>query len=147
MNEKETGSFYTPQKLIEYMINYVSSRVDPKSILEPSAGDGRFANHLNKFNAPISLIEFDKSKTESLQETYGKHCNIVCDDFIKYSLCHDEKYDLIIGNPPYIAKKNIPENQFSEFEKNRLLRGFLWNEQINVQCAIQKHHILPITTE
>lgn len=117
MNEKETGSFYTPQKLIEYMINYVSSRVDPKSILEPSAGDGRFANHLKKFNAPISLIEFDKSKTESLQETYGKYCNIVCDDFIKYSLCHNEKYDLIIGNPPYIAKKNIPENQFSESEK------------------------------
>ena len=29
----------------------------------------------------------------------------------------DEKYDLIIGNPPYIAKKNIPENQFSESEK------------------------------
>lgn len=53
MNEKETGSFYTPQKLIEYMINYVSSRVDPKSILEPSAGDGRFACHLKQFNASI----------------------------------------------------------------------------------------------
>ncbi len=42
-------------------------------------------------------------------------------DFICYALENDEKYDLIIGNPPYIAKKNLSvedrENQikFTEF--------------------------------
>lgn len=42
MDDKLTGSFYTPQKLIEYMTKYVSGRITPLSILEPSAGDGRF---------------------------------------------------------------------------------------------------------
>ena len=59
MNDKETGSFYTPKELIEYMVTYTSARIKPKTILEPSAGDGRFVEPLKKFNAQISLVEFD----------------------------------------------------------------------------------------
>ena len=53
MNDKETGSFYTPKELIEYMVTYTSARIKPKTILEPSAGDGRFVEPLKKFNAQI----------------------------------------------------------------------------------------------
>ena len=50
-NKKDTGSFYTPQSLIDYMVSYISVRVRPSSILEPSAGDGRFVNNgdVNRF--------------------------------------------------------------------------------------------------
>lgn len=66
MNDKETGSFYTPKELIEYMVTYTSARIKPKTILEPSAGDGRFVEQLKKFNAQISLVEFDVMKAASL---------------------------------------------------------------------------------
>lgn len=42
MDNKLTGSFYTPEKLIEYMTEYAQKRISPRNILEPSAGDGRF---------------------------------------------------------------------------------------------------------
>lgn len=56
MNDKETGSFYTPKELIEYMVTYTSARIKPKTILEPSAGDGRFVEPLKKFNAQILVL-------------------------------------------------------------------------------------------
>lgn len=116
MNEKETGSFYTPKELIEYMVSYVRARIHPRNILEPSAGDGRFADPLKRFKAPISLIEFDPIKVQALSK-YSKDCNVYCSDFIQYANQCDFLFDLIIGNPPYIAKKNLPENQRLETDK------------------------------
>lgn len=117
MNDKETGSFYTPEELIEYMVSYAFARIQPKTILEPSAGDGRFAAQLKRFNAQISLVEFDSAKAEFLLSTLSEYCKIYCADFIKYANQCDERYDLVIGNPPYIAKKKVPEDQCLETEK------------------------------
>ena len=117
MNEKETGSFYTPKELIEYMVSYAYARMQPKTILEPSAGDGRFVEPLKRFNAPISLVEFDSMKAEALSSKFSEDCNVHCSDFIKYANQCDLQFDLIIGNPPYIAKKKLPENQCLETEK------------------------------
>lgn len=117
MNEKETGSFYTPEKLIEYMVFYLQNRIHPHSILEPSAGDGRFVEALKGFDVPISLVEFDKNKAAALSQKYGNLCRVICSDFIEHSLNDQKTYDLIIGNPPYIAKKNVPEDQYEQSEK------------------------------
>lgn len=111
MNEKETGSFYTPVTLVEYMANYVKNRITPQSILEPSAGDGRFVPALRTFGASLSLAEFKEDKAKHLLDLYGTECEVYCGDFIQYSLDTRNTYDLIIGNPPYIAKKNVPEDQ------------------------------------
>lgn len=111
MDEKLTGSFYTPHKLIEYMTKYVSGRIAPLSILEPSAGDGRFIPSLSVFNSSITAVELYKEKAEALCACYGEQCEIICTDFLRYALDSDKKYDFIIGNPPYISKKSLPENQ------------------------------------
>lgn len=43
MDEKLSGSYYTPQKTVHFIYNYLQQQHKPiKSILEPSAGDGRF---------------------------------------------------------------------------------------------------------
>ncbi len=117
MNDKETGSFYTPEELIEYMVAYASARIQPKTILEPSAGDGRFVEPLKRFGAPTSLVEFDSVKAEVLSSEFSEYCKVYCTDFIKYANQCNERYDLIIGNPPYIAKKKVPEDQCLETEK------------------------------
>ena len=85
-NNKLTGSFYTPHKLIEYMVDYVSKRMKPCSILEPSAGDGRFVSLLLKFNAPITLVEFEPDKANYLSAQFGEECSVWVGDFLKYSL-------------------------------------------------------------
>jgi len=117
MNAKETGSFYTPKELIEYMVSYAYARMQPRTILEPSAGDGRFVEPLKIFNAPTSLVEFDSSKAEKLSSAFSNCCEVHCADFIKFANQCNDQFDLIIGNPPYIAKKKVPEDQCLESEK------------------------------
>lgn len=107
MDNKTTGSFYTPVILIEYMVEYVSNRIKPRNILEPSAGDGRFLNHLLKFNSKITLIENDLGKSLLLKELYSSLCNVKCIDYLEYQINNKSEYDLIIGNPPYISKKGM----------------------------------------
>ena len=42
-NNKETGSYYTPYELVNFMCRYLqNNHQDFKRVLEPSAGDGRF---------------------------------------------------------------------------------------------------------
>jgi len=111
MDEKATGSFYTPDTLINYMVAYARDRIVPLNILEPSAGDGRFVPLLKEFNCPITLIELEKTKTDILHEIFDNECEIIGSDFLNYAIKHDKKYDLIIGNPPYISKKSVPSDQ------------------------------------
>lgn len=93
------------------MIDYVSGRFTPQSILEPSAGDGRFVEYLRCFNSLITLVEFDERKSGALKAQYSNECDIYCADFLKFSMEHECHYDLIIGNPPYITKKTLSEDQ------------------------------------
>ena len=49
MNNKLTGSFYTPNKLVKYMVNKIADEING-DILEPSFGDGRFFDELQEYN-------------------------------------------------------------------------------------------------
>lgn len=111
MDNKQTGSFYTPLSLIKYMVEYVHGRVAPHSILEPSAGDGRFAQALRVFECPITLVELEEHKVAKLRSAYSDFCEIIRADFLDFSIELDHTYDLIIGNPPYISKKVLPQDQ------------------------------------
>lgn len=111
MDNKQTGSFYTPMSLIKYMVQYCRSKITPHSVLEPSAGDGRFAEALREFNCPITLVEIDKDKAMDLQNSYSDFCNVFHFDYLKFAIEQDEKYDLVIGNPPYVSKKVLPREQ------------------------------------
>lgn len=109
LDDKSTGSYYTPHNLIDYMISFVREKANVRKVLEPSAGDGRFVDALCKFNYNIHAIEIDEIKSEYLKKQKFKNAKITSADFIKYALTHDENYDLIIGNPPYISKRNLTE--------------------------------------
>ena len=111
MNNKATGSYYTPDNLIQQMVEYLQDRIIPIKILEPSAGDGRFVPFLRVFECPVTLVEIEESKSRELRKQYKNECTILCNDFISYALETDEKYDLIIGNPPYISKKILTKEQ------------------------------------
>ena len=111
MNNKETGSYYTPDNLIQQMVKYVQDRSTPKKILEPSAGDGRFVPFLRSFECPVTLVEIEESKANELRKQHEKECTVLCKDFISYALESDDDYDLIIGNPPYICKKILTKEQ------------------------------------
>lgn len=113
MNDKTTGSFYTPVELVKYMVSYIKNRVKLKAVLEPSIGDGRFVEELLHISEHIKAIEISDEKISAKQneKRWPSKITFECADFIQYALDHNEKYDLIIGNPPYISKKNLPKEQ------------------------------------
>lgn len=119
MINKITGSYYTPKELIKFMIEYVQIDETMK-ILEPSAGDGRFLDFLLEINPKIRIdaVDIIKDKVTSLKERYDlyKNVDIKCRDYIDFSYEEDKKYNLIIGNPPYISKKNINEEELKKYK-------------------------------
>jgi adenine-specific DNA-methyltransferase len=86
---KELGQVFTKEIIVDKML---SLRKNNGSILEPSCGDGAFYNKITNCIG----IEFDETVCPS------SAMNI---DFFDYSL--DNKFDTIIGNPPYVAWKDI----------------------------------------
>lgn len=85
----ELGQFFTPQSIVAEMLKL---RKNFGTVLEPSCGDGAFLRNLNNAVG----IEIDEKFKQD------KVLNI---DFFDYSL--NNKFDTIIGNPPYVRYQDI----------------------------------------
>ena len=119
MNCKEKGSFYTPEELASWMTRRLLGNpifADQKKIkiLEPSSGDGVFfktilacSNDLN-MNVAIDAVEFSQSAAEESQQSFKK-VKVFNEDFLFWEA--KKKYDIIIGNPPYIVKSKLTTAQ------------------------------------
>ncbi len=105
--EKKTGSYYTPMELIRFMIDYLEKeQQDFSSVLEPSAGDGRFLSLLLPKAKHIEAIEVFEEKVRKMQQTYTElKVEVIERNFLDYISETQKKYSLIIGNPPYINLK------------------------------------------
>jgi len=106
------SAYYTPDLLVKFIwaalmrmgFNGLQSDGKGKScnILEPSAGTGIFFNHMPQIiakNANIDAIELDNSSCKLFSKLHG-NINIINTGFENFC-CNDNRYDLIIGNPPY----------------------------------------------
>lgn len=114
------GQYFTIGLIADFMVTLISHHKDCK-VLEPSCGKGVFLDYLVKHDfTNISAFEIDKT----LGAKY---------DFIKFisflSVPTSDKYDVIIGNPPYIRWKNLEDELKDELEKNTL-----WNKYFNSLC-------------
>lgn len=87
------GQVFTPRNIVDIMVNLMSNK---GNILEPSCGDGQIFNYLLSKNKICVGVEYDSTKCPE------KAINM---DFFDYSL--DNKFDTIIGNPPYVGYNSI----------------------------------------
>lgn len=108
-DNKKTGSYYTPPDVIRFMVEYLSVNGQNFSkVLEPSAGDGRFIFELESIADSITVIEKFDEKVKLIRNLYPlENVKVLQDDFLDYATSSNEKYTLIIGNPPYINMKNM----------------------------------------
>lgn len=112
--DKLSGSYYTPLRTVQFMKEYLAREHKKyKRVLEPSVGDGRFVDVFEKEEnierfVGVELIE---EKVRQLKnKRYSEQIEIVTDDFLNFSEKTNEKYQLIIGNPPYINIKNMEDD-------------------------------------
>lgn len=122
--QKLRGGYYTPKDIADFLCKW-SIQEDTKSVLEPSCGDGNFIESailrfkelniddekLNGRITGIELIEEEALKAQNRANKLGVEKNsILNSDFFKYAKENKhKKYDVIIGNPPFIRYQNFPE--------------------------------------
>lgn len=105
---EQLGQVFTPPHIVSEML---SLRKNMGSVLEPSAGNGSFFNHITNCVG----IEIDT-----------KHCQkgMLNIDFFDYSI--NNKFDTIIGNPPYVKYQNI------RTDTKKKLRSYIFDERSNL---------------
>ncbi len=102
-------------------------------ILEPSCGEGVFIQSLIE-KGYKHIIGYEVDKMLSHHSQY-----IIYESFV--SAVIDKKFDLIIGNPPYIRWKNLEKELKEELETNPL-----WNKYFNSLCDYSYIFILKSIT-
>ena len=106
---KKLGAYFTPYDLVDFIFRK-SLNLNHKTILEPSFGDGAFIQYFldvgNK-NIEIDGVEVNKKTFFELKNKIKeKNCNLYNIDFLKFN---KKKYDLIIGNPPFVRSRNLDD--------------------------------------
>ena len=119
-SKNKYGQYFTIGLIADFMVSLISHDKCSR-ILEPSCGKGVFLQYL-KEHGYHNLMAYEIDKT--LKSDY---------DFVRYqsflSVPIEEKYNVIIGNPPYIRWKNIEPELKIELENNSL-----WNKYFNSLC-------------
>lgn len=123
--QKLRGGYYTPYDLAHYLSNWVAE-TNPKTVLEPSCGDGIFLESLSATlpaHTSITAIELDSEEAKLAAERAGafknSNINVICADFLEWHLVSEQKssqYDAIVGNPPFIRYQYLSkkDQEFSE---------------------------------
>ncbi len=115
-SEKLRGGYYTPEPIAQFICNWAID-INTKGILEPSCGDGVFLNEAAKkvmeINPDLSIedtivgIELFEEEAKKAS-TYGT--KVIFGDFFgfyKDNIEGKQKFDVIIGNPPFIRYQNV----------------------------------------
>ena len=132
------GEIYTPFSLIKQMFNLFNPTVfteKNKKWLDTGAGTGYFSIYLYKslmdglievipnekkrhdhiITNMIYMVEIKESNIKQLRDCFGEKANIACVDYTKNEIIpiFPQKYDYIIGNPPYNSDgiKKVPTNK------------------------------------
>ena len=118
-NRKESGSYYTPPELVEFMVVYLKKeQQDFDNVLEPSAGDGRFLPLLLPYSNHVEAVELFPEKVQQIEKQYGcEKLTVECENYIRYASINDGSYSLIIGNPPYISLKTMNKADIGKAKK------------------------------
>lgn len=118
--KKLRGGFYTPEPIASFILKWGINGSSDYDILEPSCGDGVFLEQLNennhKFNS-VTAIEFDEIEAEKAGKIKLKNKSVINSDFHLYCNKTTEKFNLVVGNPPYIRYQYFDKEQQSEADK------------------------------
>lgn len=107
-NRQENGIFFTPKKARDQIFDFLENmKFIPKKCLEPSCGSGEFLHDiLDKYpKASVTGIEKHPIIFENTSKDISiKNFILLNQDFLDFT--SNEKFDLIIGNPPYFVMKD-----------------------------------------
>lgn len=116
--EKLRGGFYTPEPIAAFILKWGINGSSTFDILEPSCGDGVFLKQLKQHKyKSITAIEFDEIEARKADEISLHNKTVINTDFHLYCSETPNRFDLIVGNPPYIRYQFFDREQQIEAER------------------------------
>lgn len=104
--KNKLGQYFTPSQICDFMVG-LSSKPRESSVLEPSSGTGAFLDALHSAGfEDVIGVEIDS-------EIAG-HSSYPVENSSFISWQSKKKFDLVIGNPPYIRWRDLADQQKME---------------------------------
>lgn len=132
--EKLRGGFYTPPEIADFILRWGVNGSTSSEILEPSCGDGVFLKQTKllglKFKEFVG-VEYDKAESKKARAVELDHSVVYNDDFHHFCNTINRKFDLIIGNPPYIRYQFFSEEQQAAAEEIFDKAGLIYSRLTN----------------
>lgn len=114
------GQYFTPGRIAAFMISLANLN-NSSTILEPSCGEGVFIEELySRGFYNVTGYEVDACLGRKFD------C-VIYESFVAAEI--EKKFDLVIGNPPYIRWKNLEAELKKELETS-----VLWQKYFNSLC-------------
>ncbi|PTQ61210.1 N-6 DNA methylase [Sphingomonas aurantiaca] len=139
VNDKKTGSFFTPDPLAVSIVNHLAltlnaSKQSSLAVLEPSVGNGAFVTALSKTKTIQNRVSILHGV--DIEPAFVDACEDIAltvpevrffrEDFIDFQ-GRESGYDIIIGNPPYVSYKHLSAEKVNGaraiFNENGLAKG------------------------
>lgn len=142
--QKLRGAYYTPPAIADFILRWGIKAGYNGDILEPSCGDGVFLECMANGTMPhnsVTAIEYDAEEAEKARSIKLHGSNVINGDFHKFCLDTEQRFDLVVGNPPFIRYQYYDETQQALadqiFKRAKLRRTKLTNAWVTfvVGCA------------
>ena len=103
--QKLRGAYYTPSSIADFILRWGISDSYSADVLEPSCGDGVFLKCIangNMHYRSITAIEFDSDEAAKARDINMHDLEVISGDFHRFCLDTQKRFDLVVGNPPFI---------------------------------------------
>jgi adenine-specific DNA-methyltransferase len=115
--QKLRGGFYTEPVIASFLARWIKVS-EPKTILEPSCGDGAFLDAIEDARIPslkqVTACELNGKEAEKAAARTSLPVKMQRKDFLRWYLFfaqNEECFDAVVGNPPFIRYQYLPAEQ------------------------------------
>ncbi len=132
--EKLRGGFYTPNPIAAFILKWAFNGNKEFDILEPSCGDGVFLEEIRKegyqYNS-LTAVEYDELEAEKSRNTGLEKSQVIHSDFHDFCINTTQRFDLVVGNPPYIRYQYFDKYQKVAAEDIFIRAGLRYSKLTN----------------
>lgn len=143
-DQKLRGAYYTPSAIARFILQWGINGSNDLNILEPSCGDGVFLKCIGDgkmLYGSVTAVEYEAGEAEKARAIALHDSEVINADFHCFCLDTNKRFDLVVGNPPFIRYQYYdPEQQKLAdeiFKRSKLKRTKLTNAWVTfvVGCS------------